>query len=142
MVTAPPGWGSLPRGCRYQLGDRIQMHGYPGRPAGLQRAGFRGVILGTYGANCGRGYTDDGVEWCEQFGFIAPDGTPNDSAAACTCCPAPARRPHRRSGPPNLGPMPARLAEALRAIGALPDWAVVERPEQQLDLFDLIGAPA
>lgn len=139
-MTCTPGYGPMPKGCRFSIGDRVQMHGYAGCAFELQRTGFRGVVLGSYG-HCGRGLTDGDREWCEPWGHIAPEGTPNDSAAACTCCPRPARRNRPERKPPRLGPMPPGLAELLESLGCLPDWAVVEQPKpHQLDLFELIGA--
>lgn len=140
-MTRPPGYGPMPKGSRFAIADRVQVHGYVGCPTGLLRTGFRGVVLGSYSAACGRGVTDDGREFCEPWGHIVPEGAPNDSAMPCTCCPRIERKPRRESNGHRYGPMPESLYELLESLGCLPDWAVVaqDKPEQ-LDLFDLIGA--
>jgi hypothetical protein len=79
---------AVPARSPYQAGDRVQMHGYPGGMTSRDRTGFRGVVEASLGATILRGTTDDGQPWAEYWGALVPDGTPNDSAAPCTCCPA------------------------------------------------------
>jgi hypothetical protein len=83
---------AIPAHCPYQAGDRVQMHGYVGYGPGHRRTGFRGVVTGYLGATLLRGVTDDGTEWAEYWGALLPDGTPNQSATPCSCCPRPARQ--------------------------------------------------
>jgi hypothetical protein len=77
----------IPDRSPFRAGDRVQMHGYGGSPPGLGQTGFRGVVDGSLGGTILRGTTDTGHAWTESWGHIAPDGTPNLSAAPCTCCP-------------------------------------------------------
>ncbi len=75
----------IPAHCPYKAGDRVQMHGYPGGMPGHGQTGFRGVVEGYLGGTILTGTTDDGQRWAEHWGGLDPDGTPNKSAASCTC---------------------------------------------------------
>lgn len=81
------GFAKVPVRSPYPTGARVQMHGYPGYPAGLRRTGFRGFVLGWFGGTVLRGLTDDGQEWAEPWGALMVDGKSNNSAARCCCCP-------------------------------------------------------
>lgn len=81
----------IPRRSPFQAGDRVQMHGFPGAPEGPRRGGFTGTVQGGMGSTLLHGVTDDGRPWMEHWGALQRPGEPNLSAAACTCCPRPAR---------------------------------------------------
>lgn len=81
----------IPSRCPFREGDRVHMHGYPGCPTQRGREGFTGIVQGGMGSTLLHGVTDRGKPWMEYWGALQRPGEPNLSAAACTCCPRPAR---------------------------------------------------
>lgn len=94
-VDLPVAWGlsPVPPHAPYQAGDWVRFHGFPGKPPGPARWGWRGFVLGGLGATILRGLTDDGHEWAEYWGALVPDGAPCDNPCWCACCPRPPLKP-------------------------------------------------
>jgi hypothetical protein len=80
----------------YQLGDPVQLHGYPGADPGHRQTGFRGWVVATLGATILTGITTTGEEWAEYWGRLQPDCLPVNIWGGCTCCQE-ARRTLRRA---------------------------------------------
>jgi len=120
---------AVPARSRFTAGDRVQMHGYSGAWPGMERYGFRGVVLGGYGGDL-RGLTDDGREWVAGASALVRDGERDKGGVSCVCCPRPARvrRPRREPASRTVGPVPECLRPYLPA-------APVEMV--QLDLFEV-----
>lgn len=83
MSAHPP----VPAKSPFQLGARVQLHGYGGLPAGHRRTGFRGVVTGGFGTNALWIRADADFDVVENWSLLVAEGAPNDSAASCTCCP-------------------------------------------------------
>jgi hypothetical protein len=81
------GLSPVPAHSPFQAGDWVVCHGYSGEfPPGPRTQGWRGFVLGTYGATSLRGLTDDGREWSENWGRLLPDGT-RCADGRCVCHP-------------------------------------------------------
>jgi hypothetical protein len=116
----------------FKPGDWIQLHGYVGGMPGQEQYGFRGFVLGGFGAGLLRGLTDDGVEWVVPAGWLVPDGRRENGGASCVCCPHPERfRPWR----------PKKAPKGLEAFGPPPECLRPYLPAAaevvQLDLFEV-----
>lgn len=86
------GMSPVPARSPYQAGDWVRCHGYVGAMPGPQQWGWRGFVLGGFGATILRGLTDDGREWAENWGALLPDSKPCPTNGAwCVCCPHPQR---------------------------------------------------
>ncbi|MFI8853650.1 hypothetical protein ACIGW3_26140 [Streptomyces sp. NPDC053499] len=77
---------AMPPHCPYRLGDRVQMHGFPGEQPGHRRTGFRGWVVATVGGTILTGITLEGEEWWEEWGRLDRDGQPVSLWRWCTCC--------------------------------------------------------
>lgn len=124
--------GPVPKRSPFKAGDWIRLHGYVGSYPGLEQVGFRGFVLGGFGANMLRGLTDDGMEWVVPAGWLVADGKPDGSASWCVCCPHPERF-RRRS---------RRAPAAARTFGPVPECLLPYLPTEpaeavQLDLFEV-----
>lgn len=123
---------AVPARSRFTAGDRVQMHGYSGAWPGMERYGFRGVVLGGYGGDL-RGLTDDGREWVAGASALVRDGERETGGVSCVCCPHPERfRPRR----------PKRAPKGLEAFGPPPECLRPYLPAApvemvQLDLFEV-----
>jgi hypothetical protein len=98
-VSDVPVPGPIGPRCRFEAGDRVQLHGFPGYPAGQRRDGFRGKVLGGFGALELWVLTDDGRYLAERAAWLVPDGEREQTDLQCTCCPPlpPKRSPTKRS---------------------------------------------
>jgi hypothetical protein len=72
--------------CPYQMGDAVQLHGFPGEQPGHRRTGFRGWVVATVGGTILTGITTEGREWWEEWGRLDRDGKPINIWRWCTCC--------------------------------------------------------
>ncbi|MEV6800548.1 hypothetical protein AB0M91_19705 [Micromonospora rifamycinica] len=81
------GISPVPPHSPFREGEWVTCHGYSGEfPPGTRTRGWRGFVLGTFGATTLCGLTDDGREWCENWGRLYPDGTPCPDGR-CVCHP-------------------------------------------------------
>ncbi|WP_328384361.1 AAA family ATPase (plasmid) [Micromonospora zamorensis] len=93
------GISAVPAHSPYELGDRVQMHGFASASSDLGRTGFIGIVHGHIGSTLLTGVTDGGQTWTERWGVLVSEGAPNRSAVACTCCPQPGRQPAKEPTP-------------------------------------------
>jgi len=112
--------GPVPKRSTFRAGDRVQLHGYVGSYPGLEQVGFRGFVLGGFGAGLLRGLTDDGMEWVIPAGWLVRDGERESGGAWCVCCPHPerfrARKARRAAEPRTFGPVPECLRPYLPVV--------------------------
>jgi hypothetical protein len=76
----------VPARSPYQVGDRVQLHGYLGYPPGPRRAGWRGTVVGGFGTTALWVRTDGDVDAVEDWSTLTPEGVKEKSVVHCTCC--------------------------------------------------------
>lgn len=86
MSSLPTIGGPIPTRSPYRHGRRVQLHGYAGYPAGPRRAGWRGIVIGGFGANALHVLTDNGSRVVENWADLTADGQREQTAARCNCC--------------------------------------------------------
>ncbi|GGM53721.1 hypothetical protein ACFFX1_54710 [Dactylosporangium sucinum] len=84
MTTYPP----VPPRSPFQVGARVQLHGYAGCPRGPRRDGWRGTVVGGFGTSALWVATDGGFDAVEDWPALTVEGEREKTAVRCTCCPA------------------------------------------------------